>query len=373
MARILMLGAFGQRNVGDEALCASLCDAFCDHDLIVASTDPTLTTALHGCAAVPARPLDVAREVRHADVVLVGGGTVLKTLHPSAGRRPHALLINTAGLVTLARWSSTPVAFVGVGADQLRGGTAQRWARRIARDASLLVLRDEESAAVLTDAGVTPPFWIGGDIAWRLFRAGRPDRHRRVDGRPRATVALSHLAGGPSNDLPERLGAALAELAADGWELALQPWQAGPRDLEVADRIRRLAPSARLVEMPTDLVAAAHHFADDDLVVAMRFHALVAAGAAGTRSVAIAHEPKLAGLARRLDQIAVAPDASVPILASALRWGADHRAPSDQAVRHEIELADHSLRLAALLVEGGRLDHPEHLPALELSDGGGRW
>lgn len=371
MARILMLGAFGQRNVGDEALCAAICDGLADHEVVVASADPALTTALHGRRSIPANPFAVVAELDLADVVVVGGGTVFKTLHPSSGRRPHALLANTIGVVTMARRRGVPVAFVGVGADELQGGTARWLARRIAMRADLLVVRDEESASVLTEAGAAPPFWIGADPAWHLFRSGRPARSHRIAGRPRATVALSHLAGG--GDLPERLGRALAELEATGWEINLQPWQAGPRDLVVADRIRELVPTARVIDMPDDLMAAARAFTDDDLVVAMRFHALVAAGAAGARTVAIAHEPKLAGLARRLDQIAVAPGATVPVLASALGWGAAHRPPTGDAVQHEIDLAEHTLALARLVVEGGHLDQPELLPTLQLSDGGGRW
>jgi polysaccharide pyruvyl transferase WcaK-like protein len=374
VARILMLGAFGQRNVGDEALCAALCESLGDHDVVITSADPAMSTALHDRPAIPTDPVSVAGEIERADVVVVGGGTVFKTLHPSSGRRPHALLVNTLGLLTWARWRNTPVAFVGVGADELRTGLARRLARRIAPGAALLVLRDEESASVLTNAGVAPPFWIGADPAWHLFRDRRPTRRfPDHDGRPRATVALSHLAGRAGDDVAERLGATLAGLAAEGWEIALQPWQTGAADLAVAERLRELVPTARLAPVPDDLVAAAQWFAEDDLVIAMRFHALVAAGAAGTRTVALAHEPKLTGLARRLDQIAIAPDASAPVLAAALEWGRTHEPPTSRAVAHEIELADHTLRLTRLLVDGGRLDRPEQLPALQLSDGGGRW
>lgn len=373
MARILMLGAFGQRNVGDEALCSSLCAALDEHEIVIASADPQATTELHHRAAIPARPRAIAREVELADVVVVGGGTVFKSLHPSTGRFAHALLANTLMLTTWARWRSTPVAFVGVGADELRGGVARGLARRIAPRAALLVLRDEESASVMAGAGVTPPFWIGADPAWQMFRNARPERARHQHGPPRVTVALSHLAGRAGDDVAGRLADALAGMHDDGWEIALQPWQSGDGDLEVARRIRERIPAARLEPVPDDLTAAAQRFAADDLVVAMRFHALVAAGAAGTRTLALAHEPKLAGLARRLDQIAVPPDASATVLRSALDWARTHDGPRDASIEHEISLADHTLRLLRLLVDGGRLDHPEQLPALALSDGGGRW
>lgn len=379
MARILMLGAFGQRNLGDEALCAALCEAFADHDVVVASADPEATMALHGCAAIAANPLAVMRQIERSDVVIVGGGTVFKRLHPSSGRRPDALLVNTLALVRWANLRRTPVALIGVGADELTGGSARRLARAIAPRAALMVLRDEESASVLTAAGVTPPFWIGADPAWQVFENVRPLRPVATDDQPtrerarRVTVALSHLADGADHDSPERLAAALAELEAQGWQIALQPWQAGDGDVSIGRRIQALVPTATLVPMPTDLVDAARRFAADDLVVAMRFHALVAAGAAGVRTVVVAHEPKLAGLARRLDQVAVPPDASIAVVASALDWGRHHSPPSSAAVEHEIALAGHTIRLARLVVEGGRLDRPESLPALELSDGGGRW
>ncbi|MAT06811.1 MAG: hypothetical protein CL424_17390 [Acidimicrobiaceae bacterium] len=379
MARVLMLGAFGQRNVGDEALCSALCAALGDHQVVIAGSDPSAIARAHGRAAIASTPRRVAREIEAADLVVVGGGTVFKSLHPTSGRHPLALLANTFGLVRWARHRNTPVAFVGVGADELRGVASRRLARSIVPDASLLVLRDEESAAVLSSAGVTPPFWIGADPAWHLFRDGRrprrsrgprPDRLDRST-RPSATVALSHLAGFDAD--PARLGRALAGLADDGWRIALQPWQDGPGDLDLAERLRRFVPSATVDAAPTDLESAARRFTEDDLVIAMRFHAVVAAGAAGTRTVAVAHEPKLAGLARRLDQIAVPPHASDAVLRAALDWACDHPAPADRAVTSEIDRAAHTIRLMLLLAESGRLDHPDRLPALALSDGGGTW
>jgi polysaccharide pyruvyl transferase WcaK-like protein len=376
MSRILMLGAFGQRNVGDEALCSALCAALADHDVVVASSDPALSSAAHQCEAIPASAMAVVRELGRSDLVVVGGGTVFKALHPSSGRRRDALLVNTFALTRWARWRGVPVAFVGVGAGELSSGPARRMARRIVTDASLLVLRDEESASVLTSSGVTPPFWIGADPAWQLFAGSRPQRPPHDAGRRRApsmTIALSHLTGGSDDDVVARLATALQGHVAGGWQIRLQPWQSGRHDLAVAERLLRHVPSARLEPMPVDLTAAATRFAHDDLVVAMRFHALVAAGAAGTPSVAIAHEPKLAGLARRLDQIAVPPDASTAVIATALDWATTHAGPSNDTVGREIELAGHTVRLMQLLADGGRLDRPEQLPALQLSDGGGRW
>jgi hypothetical protein len=127
------------------------------------------------------------------------------------------------------------------------------------------------------------------------------------------------------------------------------------------------------VDAPPNLHAAAAQFADDDLVVAMRFHALVAAGAARRRIVTIAHEPKLAGLARRLGQIAVPPDASQAVLGSAIEWALTHDPPDAAAIAAQIALARHTAALLRVLIAPAQLDQPESLAALHMSDGEGHW
>src|SRR6266508_911524 len=110
MPTALLVGAFGQGNPGDEALCAAFRQALPSVRLVVASRNPDTTAALHRCDSVLASPGAVARASRHADCVVVGGGTVFKTLHPSTGRRPAALLRTTAALVAGARVRGARVA-----------------------------------------------------------------------------------------------------------------------------------------------------------------------------------------------------------------------------------------------------------------------
>ena len=385
MANVLLVGAFGQHNLGDEALCSAICRELGDHELTIASGDPELTRALHGRRAVPATPLATHRALRRADLVVVGGGTVFKSLHPASGRRRSSLLLRTLGLLALARVHRIPVACVGVGAAAVRGPMIRWLARRVAWQPQLLVLRDEESAAVLADIGVVPPFWIGADPAFALFNDERPRLPAPLASssaaRParRVTVAVSHLAdddpvaSGTSGDVVDRLGAALAGLAAQGWQVRLQPWQHGPGDLAVAEALRAHVPDAAICAVPLDLTDAAQSFLDDDLVVAMRFHALVAAAVARRPTVAVAHEPKLAGLARRLDQIAIPPGASTAVFATALGQAVEHGPPARHAVDQQIELATRTLRLMRLVVDGGRLDRPEELSTLSLSTGEARW
>ena len=403
--RVFLAGAFGQGNPGDEALLASFADALPGHRPLAASADPAATAALHGIAAVHRDDLGaVAREIARADAVVVAGGTIFKALHPASGRAPLSLLRRTAGLAAVARAMRKPLALVGVGAAPLRDRGARLLARAIVRAADLLVLRDEESAAHLAAAGAPMPVRVGADPAWTLLPARKGGQtpagfsrpavsmapaggqtplsggpavlvrsaaggHAPVplaagdDDRP-VVVALSHLAGGP--ELPERLAAGLAPVVDSGVHVRLDPWQPDG-DAELAAEVTtRLDGRVELAPPPRDLADASAGMAGARLVLAQRFHALVAAAGAGVPALAVAHEPKLAGLARRLEQPAVPADAPPPALAAAVLDAADGAPASPAAVQREQAAAEEGFRLLRVLLARGRSDEAVEVDGLAL-------
>ena len=371
MSNVILVGAFGQGNPGDEALCAAFCTALGRHNVTVVSADPGTTTHDHQRDSILATSRNVAHASRHADAVVVGGGTVFKQLASSARRAPNSLLRNTAALVAGARASGTSVAMIGVGAGRLRGGAARSLCRWIIPHTDLLVLRDEESAAVLADTGTRPPFWIGADPAWTLFDVPH-DADRGLESRRTITVALSHHAAGRAD--ADTLIEALRPLTLE-WNIRLQPWQTGTNTLDhqIAVHVQQRLGRAEIIQAPTDIHDAAQIFAQDALVIGMRFHALVAAAAVGARFVAISHEPKLAGLARRLEQAAVPAHATAEVLRATIEWALVNEPASPEALRRERAAADHQFQMLELLLNGGMVDEPHRLPAMALSSGKGKW
>jgi polysaccharide pyruvyl transferase WcaK-like protein len=372
MPNVLLVGAFGQGNPGDEALCSAFLGALSNDNVVVASSDPASTARHHGVQAVANTPWSVARQLRRCDAVVVGGGTVFKTLRSSTGRRPTALLRNACALTAAARAAGKQVAMIGVGAGDLRGKTARTFARWLVRHVDLLVLRDEESASALSDAGAPAPFWIGADPAWSV-RPRPVDRGQVTSRRPSLSVAISHHAG--DDRLFTSLAAALEPLCRD-FDVRLQPWQVGTGsdDLAIARRLSdRLDGAARIIDPPADLDAATATYATDRLVIALRFHALVAAGQAGTRTLAVCHEPKLAGISRRLRQVSVPVEATATVLEAAIHQALATDLPDPAAVGEEAEMARHTLQLLRLLLDGGVLDEPSNLAGLPLSTGSGTW
>ena len=347
--------------------CATaFCAALADHEIVVASDDPAASASRHGTRTIAASALPAARAVREVDAVVVGGGTVFKTLHRSTGRSPTALLRNAAALVAGARASGKRVAMVGVGAGELQRRSARALSRWIVPQVDLLILRDEESAAVLADAGAPAPFWIGADPTWALPAVDASTKR----GSRSMTVAISHLAGDP-----EQMGGfahALTQWCED-WTVRLQPWQ--DTDVETAHRLRAvLGGAAEVIARPVDLAEATSAFAADELVVGLRFHSLVAAARAGTRFLAVAHEPKLVGLARRLGQVSVPEHATGDVFAGAIAHALRHGPPPPAAVEAEVRNARRSLELLRLLVDDSAGDAAlRDLAGLPVSDGEGTW
>lgn len=367
MPSVLLAGAFGQANPGDEALLEAFVAALPGWDAVATSRDPDATRARHGCDAVTSlNRAAVSGAARRADVVVFAGGTVFKHLHPSTGRRPLGLLLGAAALATGAGAVGTPVALVGVGADHLRTPAARRLANLIVRRSRLTVLRDEDSAVALARAGAPTPFRVGADPAWTVVGAGpEPPARRRRD---TVVVALSHLAS-RRPDIAERVAAALRPLAGSGLEIQLQPWQGGPgnHDHLLAGAVAaRLGRSAAVVEPPETVAAAGRQFAEASVVVGFRFHALVAAAAARTPFVAVAHEPKLAAIARRFGQPSVDPLdglAGLPLHVDAALAGPP---PSAAVTRSQVAAAEEGFRLLRLVATRGDLEDLDTLTGLPL-------
>ncbi|HEX4903611.1 MAG TPA: polysaccharide pyruvyl transferase family protein [Acidimicrobiales bacterium] len=358
MTSTLLCGAFGQGNPGDDALLDAFARALHGHDLLVTSPGPPGT----GGHVAPTAA-GVGRALLEAGAVVVGGGTVFKTLHPASGRPPHALLLRTAALVTACRARDVPVALVGVGAGDLRTRRSRSLAAHIARHADLVVLRDEESAAVLSDCGVAGPFRIGADAAWTVLDAPVPAARRG------ALVVVSHLVHRRADRAAGLLSRVVDSLLARGLDVVLEPWQ--PADVELARKVcerDRDAP-VTLADRPVTLADTVQRAARSEVVVSARFHGLVAAGTAGTPALAIAHEPKLAGLARRLDQPSVPPHATAAVVDGAVHGLLATAPPTPSAVDAERVAAADAMRLLRLVVSGGGEDDVVDLRALALSDG----
>jgi polysaccharide pyruvyl transferase WcaK-like protein len=349
---LLLDGAFGERNPGTEAVLDAFLAALPDWQTVVASSRPRATMAGHGCPAVRRSDLlAVAGALRDADAVVFAGGSLFGMLAPEIGHAPHERLKRARRLGGAARLAGKPLAMLGVGASRLTTRRAKALARSIVRRADLLVLRDEESAQELTAAGALAPFRVGADPAWTLV-----DTPQAAAGPREAIVLALHPAVG-GEPMASRLVAALQPLAASGRPVRLLPWQIadrGPNDLDLARALAgRLGGRVEVMDPPVNLADARSKLSSACLLLSLRAHALVAAAAAATPFVAVALEPKMRGLARRLGQPLIEIEADPATIRAAIVAGMHGQPAHPAAVQAEIARAEEGFRLLRLLLSGG--------------------
>jgi polysaccharide pyruvyl transferase WcaK-like protein len=288
---ILVLGAYGYRNVGDEAILAGLLDAIGPKRRVsVISRSPAETAALHGVRAVPLwRALPEL--ARHRSLVIGGGGLFGADL----GR--YGRLVPLYGL--LAALAGRPVAIHGVGVDAELPFVARRLVARLAARCVELSVRDARSAERL---GVDP-----GHVAIE------PDLSARVKASPPATAHALLRAAGLSPSRPivglcltavnEDLVVPMLQAVADAMRrlpgvqfcfvpMSQHPFVPSHNDLILARRLRTIESRLAIVDglsAPSEVLSLFGSFV---AVVCMRYHSLLFAARAGVPILALPYAAK---------------------------------------------------------------------------------
>lgn len=308
--KFVLSGYFGFGNTGDEAMLAAMIqhlrEVVPDAAIVALSHEPELTRRMHGIDAVKRTSLlQVIREFAGADLFVSGSGSLLQDV------TSFRSLAYYLGLVAMARLMGKPVFFYSHGVGPLKR-TWSRWlVRLVANRVSAITVRDEPSRQLLEAVGVRrPPIRVTADPAFGL-----------------------------ELDASVRDGADI--LASEGVTVAaeapvvvvsVRPWAAESGYLEAVARAADEAEhslGAAVVYVPFhkpgDVVASraaaelmrgrSHVLEGDysprevmslisraDLVIGMRYHALVFAAACATPFVAVSYDPKIDGLLRMVGE-----------------------------------------------------------------------
>ncbi|MCG0069290.1 MULTISPECIES: polysaccharide pyruvyl transferase family protein [Streptomyces] len=178
-----VLGSYGGRNVGDEAILTALLDRVRagrpGTRFVVFSRHPEHTRAVHPDVEVVGWE-GVCREgisahLRRLSVLVLGGGGIL---YDTEARR-YLRLARTAQEL------GVPVFTYAVGAGPLTDETDCAWVRAVLSDAVEVTVRDEESKLVLEEAGLTRPVTVTADPALLLEPGDRGRALLRAEAVPR--------------------------------------------------------------------------------------------------------------------------------------------------------------------------------------------
>ena len=304
---ILVIGGYGYRNVGDEAILAGLLTTLGGQRVTVVSRAPAETTAMHGVPAVGVgQALDALRRHR---TLLVGGGGLFGRDMGRMGR-----LLPAFGLLTRA--SGLRVVVHGVGVDAGMQGPNRVLVRSLLRVADAVSVRDEASARVLGEWGIDAE--VTEDLSARMAptpaRIGRSLlRASGLDGRePVIGLCLTAVDEG----MGRAAAAAVTDLAAGhpGLQLCFIPMSQHPfvghhNDLLLARSLQAAVPRLKVVEGSHHPAAILSLFGTLDAVIAMRYHAYLFADRAKVPLVPITYADKCAAWLEERGMLAAEPTA----------------------------------------------------------------
>ena len=297
--RVTVSGWTGSSNLGDELVHAALAGILRELGAHVTtlSVDPAGTRADHGVEAVSLRPDAVWRQAAVTDLGVLGGGGLIQD--------ESSLLNLPYHLSRPALWTARGVPWVGIGlgAGPLHAAGSRALAARVLGRARAITVRDTDSAGILAPLVPFDPI-VGSDLTFNL-------RSRVVDVDPVTTVSLRGWTG--RRRLPARqqglratapgfdraVAAALDRMARATGRTTRFVALDGTDDDPVHARVAALmaTPTERRVPTVHDVV---EEVGRGTVVVAMRYHALVAATLGERPAVALTYSSKVASLAADL-------------------------------------------------------------------------
>ena len=288
---VLVLGGYGYRNVGDEAMLAGLLRQIGPgRRVTVLSRMPSETAALHGVRAIPLwRSVHALRS--HRSLIIGGGGLF--------GRDMGALgrLLPLYGLFASAL--GVQVAILGVGVEREMRPIAAWLLRRLGKRAVAVTVRDERSAEVLTDWGiraeVVPDLSAGVNPATarrgsELLRRAGIDPKRQVVGIALTAMRADHVAA--LEAAVTHCVAKLPDVQFCFIPMSQHPFLDAHNDLLLAHRLRARSPQLAVLEgslRPEEVMAV---FGRLTAAVCMRYHSLLFAERAGTPIIPLPYAPK---------------------------------------------------------------------------------
>lgn len=309
MSKIVVSGYYGSKNAGDEAMLAAMLEVLNDLDpklhITVISANPEDTKKRHNVDAVSWLNLkEIVRELRQADLLISGGGSLLQNV---TSRRS---LYYYLAIITLARFLGTRVMLYAQGIGPILGGVAEKAMRFIGNRVDMITVRDQGSLLELARLGIKkPPIEVTADpvlaihpvdlnVGKAIFKAYHVAKDKPVFGISvrdwQGETHYKKVLAKVSDMVVQKLNASVVFL----------PMQF-PEDVKAAREVASL--TAEPCTVLKDEYTTAEFLSlvgSMDLMLGIRLHALIFAGVMGVPMLGISYDPKID---RFLNSIGEAP------------------------------------------------------------------
>lgn len=263
-------------------------------ELVVLSSNPSGTKALHGVGAVERmKPGELISAVKETDLLISGGGSLLQNTTSTKS------LAYYLGVILLAKRYGKKVMVYAQGIGPLTGCPARRAVKSVLNKVDLITVRDEASKACLEDIGITGPgIHVTADPAFAMKPASDAEASEilKATGAPEG-VPLIGVSLRPWKDdlqwLPavsQGLDAAAKKIGAALVFLPMQRDQDTGICVQMASQMSAQSYVISGQHRPDQVMSIINKMS---FVVGMRLHALIFSAAAGVPFLSISYDPKV--------------------------------------------------------------------------------
>ena len=305
---VLICGAYGMHNAGDEAVLAAILAEMRGIDaempITVMTRLPQETAARHGVNTVFTFDLPrVLRVMRRSELFVNGGGSLLQDV--SSSRSLWYYLFTLAA----AKRRGCKVLMYGCGVGPIRRGPNRRLAGRVVeRNVDAITLREENSLQELRSLGVSAPdIRITSDPALSLAGVPEADADRlllQAGLEPGGRYLFLSLRRWPGVQDKLELFAAAADYAweAYGLQPVLYPVNT-QQDSSITQMLAaRIHAPCAMVKKPLDAAELVGFIGRMNAVLSMRLHVLIFAASHAVALAGVSYDPKVASFLDYLGQ-----------------------------------------------------------------------
>jgi polysaccharide pyruvyl transferase WcaK-like protein len=315
---VLLLGSYGQTNIGDDLLMFNYLDYLHKHEFgdiyVNASRKENVPAVIQeffpGLKILETYQASVwqwIRIIRKIDLVVYGGGTIYKELYASTGRSKYSVITRILIFNTIAFVLRKQIINLHIGIGSIRTGIGKLIIQTGLRLCSFTIFRDKTSY----------------EYARKTLKLNQAKICHATDGlfmnsrwsQPRQSVALNTPAGSHAglvgvnlvSDIPdwidrqeyiETLVVFLNQLLDDGYFLLLMPFQHDFNPTNdhafmqehILPHLRNTNRYRLLASIPIEMVSA--YFRAINFFIGMRFHSLLLATVNQTPFLGIAYDTK---------------------------------------------------------------------------------
>ena len=285
MINLLIAGYHGFGNCGDEAILQAMTTNIRkmagDVNITALSYRPDFTKTEYGIASV--QRFNMARvisAIRHSDIILSGGGTLLQN-----GTSTRSLLYYLS-IIKVAKLFKKRVMLYANGIGPVTGSINRRLVKSVVNTVDVITLREKLSEQDLRSIGVTNPnVTVTADPAFKLESISRQEAEAllKEEGIPsdRQRVAVSVRAWTKAqygDDYILKIARVCDDIVKSGKNVVLLSMEF-PKDIEISEKVcAAMKEKSYILKKrftPGQILGIVGCF---DLMISMRLHSLIFAG-----------------------------------------------------------------------------------------------